>query len=100
MEGFDKKKVKRDYVQTNIYEAINNLRALSESRIKKQEYFSEYFSSDVIIEIHGSDSELEAAETPVERSEVVRILPFNLSDVWNSGKQSDGKYEKGIYVHN
>lgn len=54
MNSLQNKFLKREYRQTNIMSAINNMKEVSRRQKMKKEYLS-----NTIIEIHSSDSERE-----------------------------------------
>lgn len=63
---------KQEFVQTSIFDAMNNLKRLSQSQKKRIEFLH---SKEVHI-LHNSDSETEEAILDMKRNTVKRKLEF------------------------
>lgn len=82
--------IKREFVQSNIFTAMNNMKMLGDSqRIKKENL------SSIVIEVHNSDSETEENSAVIRKTTTKRKLPFPLSDHEDSGNESDEKGKMG-----
>lgn len=81
-----KSKQSTNYVQTSIFNSMNNLKALSQTQKKRKDYLS-----SIVIEVHSSDSEADTNFSIMEKLAAKRRLPFPLSD----DEDSNGVLRKG-----